>query len=85
MLLTADSIRHACIPQGNFLQVYIRTTLIDCTIGVPGLSIPAGLAADGLPIGIMLQGKPGEAHTNPNQADGLCKYGHMQCYSCCLT
>ncbi|CAL5224479.1 g7172 [Coccomyxa viridis] len=45
--------------KGNFLSVYIRTTLIDCTIGVPGLSIPVGLAADKLPIGIMLQGKPG--------------------------
>lgn len=45
--------------QGNFLSTYIRTTLIDCTIGVPGLSIPIGLAADSLPIGIMLQGKPG--------------------------
>ena len=45
--------------QGNFLNVYIRTTLIDCTINVPGLSMPIGLAKDNLPIGIMIQGKPG--------------------------
>ena len=45
--------------QGNFLNVYIRTTLIDCTINVPGLSMPIGLAEDNLPIGIMIQGKPG--------------------------
>ncbi|CAK0787711.1 hypothetical protein CVIRNUC_010933 [Coccomyxa viridis] len=45
--------------KGNFLNVYIRTTLIDCTINVPGLSMPIGLAKDDLPIGIMIQGKPG--------------------------
>ena len=73
---SASRVRHTaplicrCCAQGNFLSVYIRTTLIDCTIGVPGLSIPIGLAADKLPIGIMLQGKPGMSLDSPHGSIG---------------
>ena len=33
--------------------------MIDCPLGVPGLSIPIGLASDSMPISIMLYGRPG--------------------------
>ncbi|CAL8463001.1 g2535 [Coccomyxa elongata] len=41
------------------LEIYGRTHMIDCPLGVPGLSIPIGLASDSMPIGIMLYGRPG--------------------------
>ncbi|EIE27340.1 amidase signature enzyme [Coccomyxa subellipsoidea C-169] len=41
------------------LEIYGRMNMIDCPLGIPGLSIPVGLAADGMPIGIMLYGRPG--------------------------
>lgn len=47
--------------QEDNLEVYGRTHMIDCPLGVPGLSIPIGLAANDLPIGIMLYGRPGMA------------------------
>jgi len=47
----------------NFLQdtllLYARTAEIDCPSAVPGLSIPIGLAADQLPIGLQLHSRPG--------------------------
>lgn len=42
------------------LQVYSRTSEIDCLSSVPGLSIPIGLASDSLPIGLQLHSRPGE-------------------------
>ena len=50
------------------LQVYARTAEIDCPSSVPGLSVPIGLAADGLPIGIQLHSRPGVALLSPCQA-----------------
>jgi len=47
--------------QEDNLEVYGRTHMIDCPLGVPGLSIPIGLAANEMPIGIMLYGRPGVA------------------------
>lgn len=51
-------------------DVYGRTVKIDCVLGVPGLSIPIGLASDGMPIGIMLHGRPGDSslHTSCSAA-----------------
>lgn len=43
----------------NNLQIYSRTAEIDCPSAVPGLSIPIGLASDGLPIGLQLHSRPG--------------------------
>lgn len=42
------------------LQIYSRTSEIDCPSAVPGLSIPIGLASDGLPIGLQLHSRPGD-------------------------
>jgi mandelamide amidase len=39
--------------------VSIRHTLTACALGAPGLSIPAGLSAEGLPVGIEIDGVPG--------------------------
>ncbi|MFC8277260.1 indoleacetamide hydrolase [Streptomyces sp. NPDC057271] len=38
---------------------YIRNTNVASVIGWPGLSVPAGLDANGLPVGIELDGPPG--------------------------
>ncbi len=43
----------------NYPDVYGRTVAIDCVLGIPGLSLPIGLAADSMPIGIMFHGLPG--------------------------
>ena len=37
----------------------IRNTLVTCALGAPGVTIPAGLSASGLPVGIELDGAPG--------------------------
>jgi len=37
-----------------------RTTIIDSTVGANGLSIPMGLASDGMPNGIQIQSRLGE-------------------------
>lgn len=42
------------------LSLYSRTAEVDCPSSVPGLSVPIGLAADGLPIGLQLHSRPGE-------------------------
>ncbi len=47
--------------QDDNLEIYGRTHMIDCPLGVPGLSIPIGLASDSMPIGIMLYGRPGDS------------------------
>jgi mandelamide amidase len=39
--------------------VSIRHTLTACALGAPGLSIPAGLSAEGLPVGLEIDGVPG--------------------------
>ncbi len=39
--------------------IYDRTNQLDCVLGIPGISLPIGLASDGLPLGIMFYGKPG--------------------------
>lgn len=36
----------------------IRNTLATCALGVPGITIPAGLSAAGLPVGIEVDGAP---------------------------
>ena len=43
------------------LHIYSRTAEIDCPSAVPGLSIPIGLASDGLPIGLQLHSRPGHS------------------------
>lgn len=45
------------------LMLYARTAEIDCPSAVPGLSIPIGLAADQLPIGLQLHSRPGDDGT----------------------
>lgn len=37
----------------------IRNTLATCALGAPGVTIPAGLSAAGLPVGIEIDGAPG--------------------------
>jgi len=39
--------------------IFIRNTHVTCALGVPGLSIPAGLTAQGLPVGLELDGYAG--------------------------
>lgn len=38
-----------------------RTAIIEATVGAPGLSIPMGLADNGMPVGIQIQSRPGKA------------------------
>jgi mandelamide amidase len=45
------------VPKGT---TWIRNTGVTCALGAPGLSIPAGLTSQGLPVGIELDGLPGE-------------------------
>ncbi|CAL8466175.1 g5711 [Coccomyxa elongata] len=37
-----------------------RTAIIEATVGAPGLSIPMGLADNGMPVGIQIQSRPGD-------------------------
>jgi hypothetical protein len=53
-----DTMVMVCFLQDN-LMLYARTAEIDCPSAVPGLSIPIGLAADQLPIGLQLHSRPG--------------------------
>jgi mandelamide amidase len=39
--------------------IFIRNTRVTCALGVPGLSIPAGLTSQGLPVGLELDGLAG--------------------------
>ncbi len=39
---------------------WVRNTRVTSALGAPGLSIPAGLAAGGLPVGVEFDGLPGE-------------------------
>ncbi|CAK0784780.1 hypothetical protein CVIRNUC_007984 [Coccomyxa viridis] len=40
-------------------QLLCRTHQLDCPLGIPGLSIPAGLGADDMPVGIMFYARTG--------------------------
>ena len=52
--------------QEDNLWIYDRTNQLDCVLGIPGVSLPAGLASDGLPIGIMFYGRAGlQLHNMP--------------------
>jgi mandelamide amidase len=42
------------------LEVLIRHTRFTCALGVPGLSLAAGLTAAGLPVGLELDGRAGD-------------------------
>lgn len=42
------------------VQVLRRTAIIEATVGAPGLSIPIGLADNGMPVGIQIQSRPGQ-------------------------
>jgi mandelamide amidase len=41
------------------LQAFIQNTRFTCALGVPGLSLPAGLTSDGLPVGLEFDGLAG--------------------------
>jgi mandelamide amidase len=41
------------------IEILIRNTRLTCALGAPGLSIPAGLTTKGLPVGLELDGLPG--------------------------
>jgi indoleacetamide hydrolase len=43
----------------NKVEILIRNTRLTCALGAPGLSLPAGLTAQGLPVGFELDGLPG--------------------------
>lgn len=45
--------------QVNRLQHITRNTRVTSVMGMPGLSLPAGLSAKGLPVGLELDGLPG--------------------------
>jgi mandelamide amidase len=40
--------------------IFIRNTRVTCALGVPGLSMPAGLTSQGLPVGLELDGLAGK-------------------------
>ncbi len=40
-------------------EIYGRAVKIDCVLSIPSVSLPAGLATDGMPIGIMFYARPG--------------------------
>ncbi len=40
--------------------IFIRNTHVTCALGTPGLSVPAGLTAEGLPVGLELDGLAGQ-------------------------
>ena len=40
-------------------SIYGRTVKIDCVLSIPSVSLPAGLASNDMPIGIMLYARPG--------------------------
>ncbi|MGK5629414.1 amidase family protein [Streptomyces sp. URMC 123] len=52
------------------LSAYTRTTGPGSVIGLPGLTVPAGLDASGLPVGLALDGVPGRDRE-------LLRIGHM--------
>lgn len=41
-------------------QAYIRNTAPSTILGVPSVTIPAGFTADGLPVGLQMDGAPGD-------------------------
>ena len=40
-------------------SIYGRAVKIDCVLSIPSVSLPAGLASNDMPIGIMLYARPG--------------------------
>ena len=46
--------------QADSYQLLCRTHQLDCPLGIPGLSIPAGLGADDMPVGIMFYARTGK-------------------------
>jgi indoleacetamide hydrolase len=55
---TADEIEINGKPVNKGL-IFIRNTHVTCALGTPGLSLPAGLTAQGLPVGLELDGLAG--------------------------
>jgi mandelamide amidase len=45
------------------LRIYIHNTAPGSNAGIPGLSVPAGLTSDGLPVGLALDGPAGSDRT----------------------
>lgn len=41
------------------MDVIGRGHTLDCPLGIPALTLPIGLASDGMPIGIMLYARTG--------------------------
>ena len=79
--------------QEGTYDVYGRAVKLDCVLSIPSISLPAGLATDGMPIGIMFYARPG-APPLRHAPDGhdtcikrlqhdtqLCQQARMQC--CC--
>ena len=48
-----------------------RTAIIEATVGSNGLSIPMGLADNGMPVGIQLQTRPG-GESGPRTPERVC-------------
>ena len=46
--------------QADSYQLLCRTHQLDCPLGIPGLSIPAGLGTDDMPVGIMFYARTGK-------------------------
>ena len=42
------------------VMILIRNTSVACALGAPGISLPAGLATNGLPVGLELDALPGD-------------------------
>lgn len=62
-----------------------RTAIIEATVGAPGLSIPMGLASDGMPNGIQIQSRPGEwafISTKVLHAAFPCAHMHVLSFTC---
>ncbi len=49
-----------CSLQEFNMDVIGRGHTLDCPLGIPALTLPIGLASDGLPIGIMLYARTGD-------------------------
>ena len=43
----------------SFLSTYTNMLVFDAALNIPGVSVPVGLTAAGMPLGLQLQYKPG--------------------------